>query len=76
MSFPKRELKTQSIGDFLNAPLISNQIAGRRNDGRLPAVSMVLAYFDTQLSYTKRRYDHVRQLCGGSEFLRHGSIIP
>ena len=59
MSFPKRELKAQSISDFFHAPLISNQIAGRRNYGRLPSVRMILAHLDIQLFYSKRRNDHV-----------------
>ncbi len=76
MSLAKGELKAQSIGDFLDAPLISDQIAGRRNDSRLPTVRVVPAYLDTQISYAKRGNNHVRQLCSGSEFLGHGWIIP
>jgi hypothetical protein len=49
-SFPKGELKAQSIGDFLDPPLIPDQIAGRRYDGRLPAVSVIPADLDAQLS--------------------------
>src|ERR1700688_3627919 len=30
-SFLQVELKTQSVCDFLNSPLVSDQIAGRRN---------------------------------------------
>jgi hypothetical protein len=33
MAFPEGKLKAQSIGDFVNSPLISNQIAERRNYG-------------------------------------------
>jgi len=75
-SFAKGELKAQSIGDFLSPPLISDQIAGRRNDSRLPTVSVVPAYLDTQVSNAKRGNNHVGQLCSGSEFLGHEWIIP
>jgi hypothetical protein len=43
LSFPERELKTQSICNFFNAPLISDQIAGRCNNNRLPSISVIFA---------------------------------
>ncbi len=71
MSSLQGELKTQSMRDFLNSPLVSDQIARRRNYGRLPPVSMILANLDFQFSYAQRRSDHVRKLFGCSEFLGH-----
>jgi hypothetical protein len=46
MSFPQVELKAQTVCDFLNAPLIANRIAGRRNYRRLPPESMVFSNTD------------------------------
>jgi hypothetical protein len=51
MSFPEGELNAQSICDFFNSPLISDQIAGTRNYYcRLPPVSMIFANLDFCLS--------------------------
>jgi len=59
MSSLEGELKAQSMCDLLHSPLISDQIAGRRNHGRLPPVSMILANLDFYISYANRRSDHV-----------------
>ncbi len=72
-SFPEGELNAQSICDFFNSPLISDQIAGRRNYCRLPPISMIFANLDFYLSLAQKRNDHVRQLLGRSEFLGIGS---
>jgi hypothetical protein len=56
---PKRELKAQSICDFFNSPLISNQIARRCNYCGLPPVSMILANLDFYVFHTQRRNDQV-----------------
>jgi hypothetical protein len=42
-SFPKGELKAQSISYFLSAPLKTDRIARTRNYCRLPSISMVPA---------------------------------
>jgi len=60
MSFSESELNAQSICDFFNSPLISDQVARRRNYCRLPPVSMIFANLDLYLSHTQRRNDHVR----------------
>jgi hypothetical protein len=70
-SFPQVKFNAQSVGDFLNASLIANGIAGRRNHGRLPPVSMVFANSDINLTDAQRGDDHVGQLVSGSEFLGH-----
>jgi len=59
MSFPEGELNAQSICDFFNPPLITDQIAGRRNDSRLPTGGMIFANLDFYLSDPQRRNDHV-----------------
>ena len=59
MSSPEGELQAQSICDLFNSPLISDQIAGRRNYYRLPPISMILADLDFYLHYTQRRNNHV-----------------
>jgi hypothetical protein len=59
MSFPEGELNAQSICDFFNSPLATDQIAGRCNYGRLPTVSMILANLDFYFSDAQRRNDHV-----------------
>jgi len=59
MSFPQVELNAQSVCDFLNAPLIADQIAGRRNHRRLPPVSMVFSNTDKYLADAERSRDHV-----------------
>jgi hypothetical protein len=74
MSFPEGELNAQSICDFFNPPLITDQIAGRCNYCRLPTGSMIFANLDFYLSDAQRRNDHVGQLFGGSEFLGHWVI--
>jgi hypothetical protein len=56
---PQVELKAQSIRDFINSPLISNQIAGRRNHCRLPPVSLVFANLNIDVIYSQRRNDHL-----------------
>ena len=58
-SFTQVELKAQSICDFINSPLISNQIAGRRNYCRLPPVSVIFANVDIYFSHTQCRDDHI-----------------
>jgi len=64
-------MKAQSICDFFNSPLISDQIAGRCNYGWLPPVCMILANLDFYLFYTQRRDDHVGQLFGSSDLFSH-----
>jgi hypothetical protein len=58
-SFPQIELKAQSIGDFIDSPLISNQIAGRRNHCRLPPVGAVFSNLNIDLIYSQRRNNHI-----------------
>jgi hypothetical protein len=41
MTSSEGELKARSICDFFNSPLISDQIAGRRNYCWLPPISMI-----------------------------------
>jgi hypothetical protein len=55
----RRALNAQSICDFFNSPLISDQIAGTCNYCRLPPVSMIFANLDFCLSCAQRRNDHV-----------------
>lgn len=74
MSSPEGELKAQSMCDFFNSPLISDQIARSRNYCRLPPVSMVLTDLYFYLFYTQRRNDHIGELFGCSEFLGHRVI--
>jgi hypothetical protein len=59
MSFPQVELKAQSVCDFLNAPLIANRIAGRRNHRRLPTVGMIFPNADTYLANAQGADDHI-----------------
>ena len=73
-SFSQVEFNAQSVCDFLNAPLIANGIAGRRNHGRLPPVSMVFANCDINLTDAERGDDHIGQLFSGSMFLGHRPI--
>jgi hypothetical protein len=52
-------MNAQSICDFFNSPLISDQIAGTRDDCRLPPVSGIFANLDFCFSYAQRRSDHL-----------------
>jgi hypothetical protein len=53
------ELKTQSVSDFLNAPLKENLITGTRIYRWLPAKGMVSANADFDFLNAERRHDHV-----------------
>jgi hypothetical protein len=59
MSFSEGELNAQSICDFFNSPLRTDQIAGRRNYCRLPTGSTIFANLDFYLSDAQSRDDHV-----------------
>jgi hypothetical protein len=76
MSFPQVELKAQTVCDFLNAPLIANRIAGRRNHRRLPPESMVFSNTDRYLTDAQRGDDHVGQLLSGFKFLGQCHLHP
>ena len=58
-SFPKIKLEAQFVGDFIDSPLKANRIARRRNNRRLPAISMVFANTDINLADAQRSDDHV-----------------
>jgi hypothetical protein len=49
-SFPEGKLSTQSICDFFNSILISDQISRTGNYCRLPPTSTVIANLDFDLS--------------------------
>lgn len=56
--FLQVELKAQSVGYFLNAPLIADRVAGRRDNHRLPTVSMISANPDMHIVDRERRHDY------------------
>jgi hypothetical protein len=58
--FLQVELKAQSVGYSLNAPLKADRVAGRRDDDRLPTVSMISANADMYIAYAERSDDHLR----------------
>jgi hypothetical protein len=62
------------MGDFLSSPLKADWIARTRNDCRLPAVSMVFANLDIQLSDAYRSDDHLGKLFSSPAFLGHGRL--
>jgi hypothetical protein len=74
MLFPQVELKTQSICDFLNAPLIANRVAGRRNHRRLRPISMVFSNTDRYPVDAQPSDNHVGQSFSGSKFLGLGFL--
>jgi hypothetical protein len=63
--FLQIELKAQSVGDFINAPLVANSIAGRRKNCRLPPVCVVFANADVDIPDAHRGNDHVGELFSG-----------
>lgn len=73
MLFPQVELEAQSICDFLDAPLIADQVAGRRNHRRLPPICMVFSNTDRYPADTQRGGNHFGQLFSGSKFLGHAT---
>ena len=68
-SFPKIKLDAQLVGDFIDSPLKTNRIARRRNNRRLPAISMVFANTDVHLREAHHRDDHISELFGASAFI-------
>jgi hypothetical protein len=72
--FTQIELKAQSVGDFVDAPLKTNRITRRGNDRRLPPVSMVFANADVHRPNAHCGDDYVRKLIGSFAFLSHRQI--
>jgi hypothetical protein len=59
LSISQVKLKSEPLCNFLNASLISNQIAGRRQHYRLPSISVIFANADLYLTDVQCRNDHV-----------------
>ena len=74
--FLQVELKAQPVGYSLNAPLKADRVAGRRDNDRLPTISVISANADMYIAYAKRSDDHLRQLFSGFKFLGHRYLKP
>jgi hypothetical protein len=65
------ELKAKPLSDFFDAPLITYQIAGRRDNIRLPSIGMVPANNDLQPDSSDPLGNHLGEMFRGDTFLEH-----
>jgi hypothetical protein len=74
-SLAQIEPNAKSTGNLLSSSLITDQVARRGGDRRLPAKSMVLANNNFQANHTDLLGDHVGKLRTTSAFLKHGESL-